>query len=117
MKGYLMLMASSEDILEIVGSENYMAWSSLPDIMMSKKNDKPYGLISITVVEDMVVMINSISKDDGRFNFEMIKTIARVIKKNPKVYLMSTCRDSRTLNRLMDKYHEDGINSYFTKGF
>ena len=110
-----MLMASSEDILEIVGCEHYMAWSNLPDVMVSKKNGEPYGLVSIANMEG-VVMINSISKGDGKFNFEMIKVIAKVIQKNPIVYLMSTCKESKVLNRLMDTYHEDGINSFFTKG-
>ncbi len=108
-------MASSEDILEIVGCEHYMAWSNLPDVMVYKKDGKPFGLMSVAIMEG-VIMINSIAKNDEKFTFEMQRELVRVIRKNPIVYLMSTCSNSTAINKLMDTYHEDGINSFFTKG-
>ena len=110
-----MKKATEEDVFMIVGDEGYVEWINLPNINLYLKEGKPFGLISIVTFEG-VAMINSISKNDEKFTFEMIKTLANAIKKTNVVYVMSTCKDSTTLNRLMDNYHEDGITSYFTKG-
>ena len=73
-----------------------------------------YGLIIISKYDD-AWMINSIAKDDGEFTFNMKKLLLKFIRNHEKIIVMSTRKES-TINRIMDRFVDDGKLSYFIKG-
>ncbi len=108
-----MLMATKQEIDYIVPEGHCSTWVKIKPYIFYRFG-VPFGLIQ--VVDTHIPIINSISKDDQSFTVAMIRYISCIIKSNERVIVMSTVSDSPALNRLMDKYHEDGVTSYFSKG-
>ena len=108
--------ASKKEVTSIVPDGHVDNWLRIRPLVFYR-NDKPFGLIATVFDHDnSTVIINSISKDDQEFTFEMNKVIILTVRNNTKVMLMSTCKES-CLTRLLDTYHENGVDSFFTKGF
>ena len=101
------------EVAFIVGSRNTRKWMDMKPRLFHK-NGLPFGLIAVEQTEDGVV-INSISRNDDKFTFEMLRDLTKIIKASDRVAVASTCKDS-CINKLMDSYHEHGEESYFTKG-
>ena len=110
----MLTQATKTDIEYIVNVWNEPEWTELKPFVFDKGNE-PFGLIS-TQMHDGILLINSISKDTEPYTFGMNKYLANQIKGHKKVVLASTMKDSTAIHKLMDAYHENGIESYFTKG-
>ena len=108
-------MVTPLEIYRVVGDEHYRDWISLTNLSLHLKDGVEFGLVSHFVSSD-TLMINSISKGLEPFTVGMNREIVGLVKSYDKVILMSTCKDSTALNKLMDDYHEKGVESFFTKG-
>ncbi len=111
-----LLHATPDDVFNIAGFIAFHnVWSRVPEPKLFLKDGEPFGIMSFVII-DGIMYINSISKDDAKFTFEMHKELVRQIRSHDKVLLASTCKNSTAIHKLMDEYHECGINSYFIKG-
>ncbi len=108
------MKASQAEINFIIPREHRHAWYDLkPDIFY--KDGLAFGLIKL-VPNNGLPIVNSISLDNQHYTVGMIKHILKYISQYKQIVVMSTVKDSPALNRLMDRYVEKGIESYFVKG-
>ena len=92
-----------------------MLLEPVPKMVYSfNKNKELYGLVAISKYDDAWI-INSIAKDDGEFTLSMKKILLKFIRSHDKIIIMSTRKDS-TVNRITDRFVNDGKLSYFIKG-